>query len=114
MREYLLTLCAAAAVTYLLTGPQLLSYADAAATLSKVLARPIVFHERTREEDKQEMVDVGVPAAIANMNAHAVSLIAAGDAACEQHRRESDAEADACHLSCDRTLGHEGVESPKR
>jgi uncharacterized protein YbjT (DUF2867 family) len=67
--------------TYLLTGPELLSYADVAATLSKVLARPIVFRERTREEDKQEMVDAGVPAAIADMNAHAVSLIADGDAA---------------------------------
>jgi uncharacterized protein YbjT (DUF2867 family) len=67
--------------TYLLTGPQLLSYADVAATLSKVLARPIVFHERTRAGDEQEMVDAGVPAAIAEMNAHAVSLIADGDAA---------------------------------
>ena len=33
--------------TYLLTGPQLLSYADVAATLSKILRRPIAFHERT-------------------------------------------------------------------
>jgi uncharacterized protein YbjT (DUF2867 family) len=67
--------------TYLLTGPQLLSYADAAAALSKVLARPIAFHERSFEEDKQSMIDAGVPAAIAEMNAHAVSLIAEGDAA---------------------------------
>jgi uncharacterized protein YbjT (DUF2867 family) len=67
--------------TYLLTGPQLLSHADVEATFSTVLARPIVFHERTREEDKQEMVDAGVPAVIAEMNAHAVSLIADGDAA---------------------------------
>jgi uncharacterized protein YbjT (DUF2867 family) len=67
--------------TYLLTGPQLLSYADVAATLSKVLGRPIGFHERTPEQDAQEMIDAGVPAAIAEMNAHAVSLIAEGDAA---------------------------------
>jgi uncharacterized protein YbjT (DUF2867 family) len=33
--------------TYMLTGPQLLSYANVAATLSKVLGRPIAFHERT-------------------------------------------------------------------
>ena len=46
-----------------------------------VLARPIVFHNRTREEDQQTMIDAGVPAAIADMNAHAVSLIADGDAA---------------------------------
>jgi hypothetical protein len=52
-----------------------------AATLSTVLARPIAFHERTLEEDAQEMIDAGVPAAIAEMNAHAVSLIAEGDAA---------------------------------
>jgi uncharacterized protein YbjT (DUF2867 family) len=67
--------------TYLLSGPQLLSYADVAATLSSVLGRPIVFQERTREKDKQEMVDAGVPDAIAEMNAHAVSLIAEGEAA---------------------------------
>jgi uncharacterized protein YbjT (DUF2867 family) len=67
--------------TYLLTGPQLLSYADVAVTLSKVLGRPIAFHERTAEQDAREMIDAGVPAAIAEMNAHAVSLIAEGDAA---------------------------------
>jgi uncharacterized protein YbjT (DUF2867 family) len=67
--------------TYLLTGPELLSYTDVAETLSSVLGRPIVFHERTREEDKQTMVEAGVPVAIAEMNAHAVSLIAEGDAA---------------------------------
>jgi uncharacterized protein YbjT (DUF2867 family) len=67
--------------TYLLTGPELLSYADVAAALSRVLARPIAFHGRTFEEDKQAMIDAGVPAAIAEMNAHAVSLIAEGDAA---------------------------------
>jgi uncharacterized protein YbjT (DUF2867 family) len=66
---------------YSLTGPELLSYENVATALSKVLARPIVFHERTLEEDAQEMIDAGVPAAIAEMNAHAVSLIAEGDAA---------------------------------
>jgi uncharacterized protein YbjT (DUF2867 family) len=67
--------------TYLLTGPHLLSYADVAAALSNALGRPISFHERTFEEDEQEMIDAGVPAAIAEMNARAVSLIAEGDAA---------------------------------
>ncbi len=70
-----------ARATYSLTGPALLSYADVAATLSTVLARPIAFHERTLEQDAQEMIDAGVPAVIAQMNAHAVSLIADGDAA---------------------------------
>ncbi len=67
--------------TYVLTGPELLSYADVAAVLSKVLGRPIVFSERTIEEDKQALMSVGVPEPIAAMNAHAVSLIAEGDAA---------------------------------
>ncbi len=67
--------------TYVLTGPELLSYADVAAALSKVLGRPIVFSERTIEEEKQAMMSVGVPEPIAAMNAHAVSLIAEGDAA---------------------------------
>jgi len=67
--------------TYRLTGPELLSYADVAAVLAKLLDRPIVFSERTIEEDKQAMMSVGVPEPIAAMNAHAVSLIAEGDAA---------------------------------
>lgn len=67
--------------TYLLTGPGLLSYADAADTLTKVLGRPVVFSARTREEDRRAMVSAGVPEPIAAMNAHAVSLIAEGDAA---------------------------------
>ena len=67
--------------TYSLTGPELLSYENVAATLSTLLGRPVVFTPRTVEEDAQEMIDGGVPAAIAEMNAHAVSLIAAGDAA---------------------------------
>jgi uncharacterized protein YbjT (DUF2867 family) len=67
--------------TYQLTGPELLSYTDVAAVLAKLLDRPIVFSERTIEEDKQAMMSVGVPEPIAAMNAHAVSLIAEGDAA---------------------------------
>ncbi|MGW0086597.1 NmrA family NAD(P)-binding protein [Streptomyces sp. NPDC003393] len=67
--------------TYLLTGPELLSYADVAATLTTVLGRPVAFDERTAEEDKQAMVSVGVPEPIAAMNAHAVSLIAEGEGA---------------------------------
>lgn len=67
--------------TYQLTGPELLSYADVAAVLSKVLGHPIGFSERTVEEDKQAMMSVGVPEPIAAMNAHAVSLIAEGEAA---------------------------------
>ena len=67
--------------TYRLTGPQLLSYTDVAGILSTVLHRPIRFTERTREQDTEEMISAGVPEPIAAMNAHAVSLIADGDAA---------------------------------
>ena len=67
--------------TYRLTGPDLLSYADVAAVLSTVLGRTITFTNRTREQDAQAMISAGVPEPIAAMNAHAVSRIAAGDAA---------------------------------
>ena len=67
--------------TYWLTGPDLLSYADVAAVLSKVLGRPIAYRERSFEDDKEAMIRAGVPAPVAEMNAQAFSLIAADDAA---------------------------------
>jgi uncharacterized protein YbjT (DUF2867 family) len=66
--------------TYWITGPQLLSHSDVATTLSDVLGRPIVFQSRTFDEDKQAMISAGVPELIAEQNAQAFSLIAAGDA----------------------------------
>jgi len=65
--------------TYWPTGPESLSYADAAVMLSKVLGRPVTFHPLTFEEQKQAMIDVGVPGHIAEMNAQAVTLFAQGD-----------------------------------
>jgi len=65
--------------TYWPTGPESLSYADAAVMLSKVLGRPVTFHPLTFEEQKQAMIDVGVPGHIAEMNAQAVTLFAHGD-----------------------------------
>lgn len=44
-----------------------------------MLDRPITFHPLTFEEQKQAMVDVGVPDHIAKMNAQAVILFAEGD-----------------------------------
>lgn len=67
--------------TYWLSGPELLSYADVAATLSGATGRPITFHPQSREEDACAMVRAGLPRAVAEMNALAVSLIADGDAA---------------------------------
>jgi uncharacterized protein YbjT (DUF2867 family) len=67
--------------TYWPTGPEHLSYSGVAAVLSKVLARPITFHQRTFEEDKQVMINAGVPETVAEDNAKALSLFAQGDAA---------------------------------
>jgi uncharacterized protein YbjT (DUF2867 family) len=68
-----------AAKTYSPTGPERLSYSDVAAVLSKVLGRPITFHRLTFEEQRQAMINVGVPEAIAEMNAQALTLFAQGD-----------------------------------
>jgi uncharacterized protein YbjT (DUF2867 family) len=65
--------------TYSLSGPDSLSYADAAEALSKWLGRPITFHPLTFEEERQAMIDAGVPAEAAEMNAHALRLFAEGD-----------------------------------
>jgi uncharacterized protein YbjT (DUF2867 family) len=65
--------------TYWLTGPESLSYAAAAKVLSGVLGRTITFHPLTFDEQKQAMVDAGVPDHIAEMNAQAVTLFAQGD-----------------------------------
>ena len=65
--------------TYWPTGPERLSYADAAAVLSTVLGRTITFHPLTFQEERQAMINAGVPAAVAEMNAQALSLFAQGD-----------------------------------
>jgi uncharacterized protein YbjT (DUF2867 family) len=66
--------------TYRLTGPQLLSYYDIAATLSTLLGRGVTYREVTMEENRDAMMGAGVPEPIAVMNAQAFSLIAQGDA----------------------------------
>jgi uncharacterized protein YbjT (DUF2867 family) len=65
--------------TYWPTGPESLSYPDAAAILSRVLDRPIGFHPLTDDKQTQAMVNVGVPEHIAQMNAQALALLAQGD-----------------------------------
>ena len=70
-----------AAKTYWLTGPSLVSYADVGAVLSQLLSRHITYHPLDFAEDKEAMITAGVPAAVAEMNAQAFSLIADGDAA---------------------------------
>jgi hypothetical protein len=56
-----------------------LSGSEVAAVLSKVLGRTITFHPITFEEQKQAMLDVGLPEAVADDNATAVALMADGD-----------------------------------
>jgi uncharacterized protein YbjT (DUF2867 family) len=67
--------------TYLLTGPELLSYYDVAALLASQLGRAVTYHELTLAENREAMIHAGVPEQIADMNAQAFSLIADGDAA---------------------------------
>jgi uncharacterized protein YbjT (DUF2867 family) len=69
-----------AAKTYWPTGPERLSYADVADVLSRVLGRTISFRPLTFEQEKQAMIDAGVPEAIAGVNAQAIGLFAQGDA----------------------------------
>ena len=66
--------------TYWLTGPELISYSNVAAVLSKLLGRPITYRELSFEDDKDAMIRAGVPQPIAEMNAQAFSMIADGDA----------------------------------
>jgi uncharacterized protein YbjT (DUF2867 family) len=66
--------------TYWPTGPEQLSYSDAAVVLSKVLRRPITFRESTFDEERRAMINAGVPTTVADDNAKAVGLFAQGDA----------------------------------
>jgi uncharacterized protein YbjT (DUF2867 family) len=66
--------------TYWPTGPEAITFAEAAAALSKLLGRPVTFHPLTVEEQTQAMVDIGLPGSLASMNAQAVALFAEGDA----------------------------------
>jgi uncharacterized protein YbjT (DUF2867 family) len=65
--------------TYWPTGPEVLSGTEVAAVLSEVLGRTITFHPITVEEQKQAMLDPGLPEPIADDNATAVALMADGD-----------------------------------
>jgi uncharacterized protein YbjT (DUF2867 family) len=66
--------------TYWPTGPEAITFSEAAAALSKLLGRPVTFHALTVEEQTQAMVDIGLPGSLAAMNAQAVALFAEGDA----------------------------------
>src|SRR5439155_664944 len=58
-----------AGATYWPTGPEVLSSTQVAAVLSKALGRTITYHPITVEEQKQAMIDVGLPESVADDNA---------------------------------------------
>jgi uncharacterized protein YbjT (DUF2867 family) len=66
--------------TYWLTGPELISNYDVAEVLSKLLGRTITYTELSLDENRDAMIQAGVPAPIAEMNAQAFALNASGDA----------------------------------
>ena len=65
--------------TYWPTGPDVLSAKEVAAVFSRVLGRTITFHPITVAQQKQAMLDVGLPENVAEDNANAVALMAEGD-----------------------------------
>jgi uncharacterized protein YbjT (DUF2867 family) len=65
--------------TYWPTGPEAITFSDAAAVLSGLLGRPVTFQPLTVEEQTQAMVDIGLPESLAAMNAQAAALFADGD-----------------------------------
>jgi uncharacterized protein YbjT (DUF2867 family) len=65
--------------TYWPTGPESLSGKDVAEIFTKVLGRLITFHPISYEDQRQAMVDVGLPEPLAEDNARAVALMADGD-----------------------------------
>ncbi len=66
--------------TYWLSGPELVTYADVATALSRLLGRTVTFRPQSREEDEAAMVRAGLPQPVAAMNALALSLFAEGEA----------------------------------
>jgi uncharacterized protein YbjT (DUF2867 family) len=66
--------------TYWLSGPELISNYDVAEVLSKLLGRTITYTELSLDENRDAMIQAGVPAPIAEMNAQAFALNASGDA----------------------------------
>jgi uncharacterized protein YbjT (DUF2867 family) len=65
--------------TYWPTGPEVLSAAEVAAVFSRVLGRTITFRAISVEEQKREMMKVGLPEPVADDNANALLLMADGD-----------------------------------
>jgi uncharacterized protein YbjT (DUF2867 family) len=65
--------------TYRLSGPQRISYADAAQQLGAVLARPVSYQTLSADEQRAAMVAAGMPPALAEADTQALELFAHGD-----------------------------------
>jgi uncharacterized protein YbjT (DUF2867 family) len=65
--------------TYWPTGPEVLSAKEVAGVFSRVLGRTIAFDPITVAQQKQAMLDAGLPENVAEDNANAVALMAEGD-----------------------------------
>ncbi|BCY09623.1 NmrA family NAD(P)-binding protein [Actinoplanes sp. L3-i22] len=70
-----------AAKTYLLTGPELVTYADVARELTDALGYPVEYRRTSPEDHRSVMILAGLPEPVATSNAQAFGLIAQGDAA---------------------------------
>lgn len=66
--------------SYLLTGPELVTYADVAAELTRALGHDVEYRRLTPEQHREEMVRAGVPEPFAASNIQVFELIAEGDA----------------------------------
>ncbi|MCB5909282.1 SDR family oxidoreductase [Streptomyces pinistramenti] len=67
--------------TYLLTGPELVTYADVAAELTRALGQEIEYRRVTPDQHREGMIQAGLPEPVAASNAQVFGLIAEGDAA---------------------------------
>ncbi|MEU7043188.1 SDR family oxidoreductase [Streptomyces varsoviensis] len=67
--------------TYLLTGPELITYDDVAEALTDALGHEIEYRRLSPAEHREAMIEAGVPEPAATSNAQVFGLIADGDAA---------------------------------
>lgn len=65
----------------MLTGPDLLTYAEVAKELTDALGREIEYRRIAPDEHREAMIQAGVPEAVTTSNAQVFGLIAEADAA---------------------------------
>lgn len=65
--------------TYWISGPESLSYAQAAEQLSAAIGKPVRYQTISAEEQQTAMMAAGMPAALAEANTQALELFAHGD-----------------------------------